>query len=161
MLRSRLSEGDRSLCWAPAPQVDHRSFGVIDLSSRFHGPAIDACERAGGVAPEHCTDATKIRVRMANAALPRDSIALAPPEAWAPPELSIVVPTLNENGNVPLLVVQLTRALKGLRWEVIFVDDDSEDGTLATARSLARRDPRIRCLRRIGRRGLAGALSAW
>jgi len=95
---------------------------------------------------------------MANAALPRESQALAPPEAWAPPELCIVVPTLNENGNVPLLVVQLTRALKGIRWEVIFVDDDSEDGTLATARSLARRDPRIRCLRRIGRRGLAGAL---
>jgi len=95
---------------------------------------------------------------MANAALPRESQALAPLEAWAPPELCIVVPTLNENGNVPLLVVQLTRALKGIRWEVIFVDDDSEDGTLATARSLARRDPRIRCLRRIGRRGLAGAL---
>jgi len=95
---------------------------------------------------------------MANAVLPRESQVLAPPEAWAPPELCIVVPTLNENGNVPLLVVQLTRALKGIRWEVIFVDDDSEDGTLATARSLARRDPRIRCLRRIGRRGLAGAL---
>jgi dolichol-phosphate mannosyltransferase len=95
---------------------------------------------------------------MAEAALPRDQLAVTPPEAWAPPELSIVVPTLNENGNVPLLVLQLGRALKGIRWEVIFVDDDSDDGTLATARSLARRDPRIRCLRRVGRRGLAGAL---
>jgi dolichol-phosphate mannosyltransferase len=95
---------------------------------------------------------------MAKAVLPRDQVVVMPPEAWAPPELSIVVPTLNENGNVPLLVLQLGRALKGMRWEVIFVDDDSDDGTLATARSLARRDRRIRCLRRIGRRGLAGAL---
>src|SRR5262245_14731337 len=95
---------------------------------------------------------------MVNAALPSDSVAVEAPEAWAPPELSIVVPTLNENGNVPLLVLQLGRALKGIRWEVIFVDDDSDDGTLATARSLARRDPRVRCLRRVGRRGLAGAL---
>jgi dolichol-phosphate mannosyltransferase len=95
---------------------------------------------------------------MTTAELPRADLAVTPPEVWAPPELSIVVPTLNENGNVPLLVLQLGRALKGIRWELIFVDDDSDDGTIATARGLARRDPRIRCLRRIGRRGLAGAL---
>jgi len=85
--------------------------------------------------------------------------AAAPPrtEAQGAPELSIVVPTLNENGNVPLLIFALARALEGIAWEVIFVDDDSADGTMATARRLARRDPRIRALRRIGRRGLAGA----
>jgi dolichol-phosphate mannosyltransferase len=84
--------------------------------------------------------------------------AVAPGESSTAPELSIVVPTRNENGNVPLLVLQLSRALGSLRWEVIFVDDDSSDGTAATARSLARRDPRVRCLRRIGRRGLSGAV---
>ncbi len=84
--------------------------------------------------------------------------AVTPGESLRAPELSIVVPTRNENGNVPLLVLQLSRALGSLRWEVIFVDDDSSDGTAATARSLARRDPRVRCLRRIGRRGLSGAV---
>lgn len=94
---------------------------------------------------------------MQEAIRPHDAVAVPFTEARTPPELSIVVPTLNENGNVPLLVLQLGRVLEGIRWEVIFVDDDSADGTIATARRLARRDPRVRCLRRIGRRGLAGA----
>ena len=85
------------------------------------------------------------------------TVAIPAAETSTPPELSIVVPTRNENGNVPLLVLQLGRALSGIAWEVIFVDDDSADGTAATVRSLARRDPRVRCIRRLGRRGLAGA----
>src|SRR6185437_13144098 len=40
---------------------------------------------------------------------------------------------------------------------VIFVDDDSRDSTAAQVRAVARRDPRVRCLQRIGRRGLATA----
>ena len=94
---------------------------------------------------------------MQEAIAPRDVVTASRTEVRTPPELAIVVPTLNENGNVPLLVLQLGRALDGIRWEVIFVDDDSGDGTIATARRLARRDFRVRCLRRIGRRGLAGA----
>lgn len=82
---------------------------------------------------------------------------LAPPGAWGAPELSVVVPTLNESANLPLLVASLEAALRGVHWEVIFVDDDSGDGTAAVARRLARDDGRVRCLRRIGRRGLAGA----
>ena len=89
---------------------------------------------------------------MPETALSRGIVAAAPRETWTAPEISIVVPTLNENGNVPLLFLQLGRALGTVRWEVIFVDDDSGDGTAATARSLARRDPRVRCIRRIGRR---------
>ena len=94
---------------------------------------------------------------MQEAILSRDAVLVERAAARVSPELAIVVPTLNENGNVPLLVLQLARALEGIAWEVIFVDDDSADGTSATARRLARRDPRVRCLRRIGRRGLAGA----
>ncbi|HJZ29617.1 MAG TPA: glycosyltransferase family 2 protein [Hyphomicrobiaceae bacterium] len=94
---------------------------------------------------------------MQETARPHDILAVTPPEISTSPELSIVVPTLNENDNVPRLVSQLARALGSVRWEVIFVDDDSVDGTAATARRLARRDPRVRCMRRIGRRGLAGA----
>jgi dolichol-phosphate mannosyltransferase len=77
--------------------------------------------------------------------------------AWVSPELSVIVPTLNERSNVPLVVKCLGEALQGLNWEVVFVDDDSADGTVDVARSLARIDPHVRCMRRIGRRGLAGA----
>lgn len=74
-----------------------------------------------------------------------------------PPELTVVVPTYNEAENVLPLVEALRAALSGLDWEVIFVDDDSPDGTAARARELGRQDPRVRCLHRVGRRGLAGA----
>jgi dolichol-phosphate mannosyltransferase len=77
--------------------------------------------------------------------------------AWVSPELSVIVPTLNERSNVPLVVKCLGEALQGLNWEVVFVDDDSADGTVDVARRLARIDPHVRCMRRIGRRGLAGA----
>jgi dolichol-phosphate mannosyltransferase len=73
------------------------------------------------------------------------------------PELTIVVPTFNERTNVPLLVARLQRTLDGIDWEVIFVDDNSPDGTAAAVRALGESDARVRCIRRIGRRGLAGA----
>src|SRR5262245_10067011 len=73
------------------------------------------------------------------------------------PQLSVVVPTFNEVENVPLLVTRLAEALPDISWEVIFVDDNSPDGTAAAARQLAQSDPRVRCLRRLRRRGLAGA----
>jgi len=82
----------------------------------------------------------------------------APPQdSLGPPELSVIVPTLNEAQNVPIMVARLAQALAGVKWEVIFVDDNSPDGTAAAARRIAQVDPRVRCLRRIARRGLAGA----
>jgi dolichol-phosphate mannosyltransferase len=72
-------------------------------------------------------------------------------------ELTVVVPTFNESMNVPLLVDRLDAALEGTRWEVVFVDDDSPDGTAKVARDLALRDRRVRVIRRIGRRGLSTA----
>jgi dolichol-phosphate mannosyltransferase len=44
-------------------------------------------------------------------------------------ELAVIIPTLNERHNGRPVVERLTAALKGLEWEVIFVDDDSADGT--------------------------------
>lgn len=72
-------------------------------------------------------------------------------------ELTVIVPTLNERDNVGLLVDKLRAALAGIDWEVVFVDDDSTDGTLDALRALARADPRVRFLHRIGRRGLSSA----
>jgi dolichol-phosphate mannosyltransferase len=74
-----------------------------------------------------------------------------------PVELSIVLPTFKERDNVAELVRRLDAALGSVAWEAIFVDDDSPDGTAETAKAIAARDPRVRCLRRVGRRGLAGA----
>jgi dolichol-phosphate mannosyltransferase len=73
------------------------------------------------------------------------------------PELTIVVPTFNEKANIPLLVERLAQLLTSCDWEVMFVDDNSPDGTAAAARAIGANDSRVRCIRRIGRRGLAGA----
>src|SRR5579872_1780962 len=73
------------------------------------------------------------------------------------PELSIVVPTFNERENVPRLVDMLKVALAGISWELLVVDDNSPDGTSEVAKHIAAGDSRVRCVRRIGRRGLAGA----
>lgn len=72
-------------------------------------------------------------------------------------DLALVVPTFDERANVPVLIDALCEALSGLQWEVIFVDDDSPDGTADVIDEYARRDSRIRLLRRIGRRGLSSA----
>ena len=74
-----------------------------------------------------------------------------------PLQLSVVVPTFNERDNVTTLFRRLETALAGKAWEVIFVDDNSPDGTWDVVRGLARQDSRVRCIRRIGRRGLSGA----
>src|SRR5215469_13377567 len=72
-------------------------------------------------------------------------------------ELSIIVPTFNERENVAELIRRLDQCLMSCSWEVIFVDDDSPDGTADFVRQLAQRDFRVRCLQRIGRRGLSSA----
>ena len=79
------------------------------------------------------------------------------PSKSAGAELSVVVPTFKERGNVAELVRRLDASLKGIAWEAIFVDDNSPDGTAAAVKEIANRDIRVRCLRRVGRRGLAGA----
>jgi dolichol-phosphate mannosyltransferase len=72
-------------------------------------------------------------------------------------QLSIVVPTYNEKGNILELLKRLEVVLLSIEWEVVFVDDDSPDDTAETVRHLARHDSRIRCVQRIGRRGLSSA----
>lgn len=72
-------------------------------------------------------------------------------------DLAIVVPTFNERENIRPLIGLLEQALQGIAWELLVVDDDSPDGTAALVREIAREEPRVRCLQRIGRRGLSSA----
>ncbi|CAN5886398.1 glycosyltransferase family 2 protein [soil metagenome] len=73
-------------------------------------------------------------------------------------ELTVVVPTFNERGNVARLVDRLDAVLAGVVWQVIFVDDNSPDGTADAVKRIAVLDRRVQCLRRMNRRGLAGAV---
>ncbi len=73
-------------------------------------------------------------------------------------ELTVVIPTYNERDNIAPLIERLKHALKGIAWQATFVDDNSADGTAETVKAMAACDPRILCLKRVGRRGLAGAV---
>ena len=73
-------------------------------------------------------------------------------------ELSVVIPTFKEALNVRPLLAKLDDALRGVTWQAIFVDDDSPDGTAAVVKAVAATDPRVMCIHRVGRRGLAGAV---
>ncbi|NBC35163.1 glycosyltransferase [Novosphingobium sp. FSY-8] len=72
-------------------------------------------------------------------------------------QLAVVMPTFNERKNLRSLVERLDKALTGIVWEAIFVDDNSPDGTADEARALSLTDPRVRVIERIGRRGLSSA----
>jgi dolichol-phosphate mannosyltransferase len=72
-------------------------------------------------------------------------------------ELSVILPTFNERDNIGEVFARLDTVLKDVRWEAIVIDDDSPDGTAELVRVYADRDPRIRLIHRVGRRGLSSA----
>lgn len=72
-------------------------------------------------------------------------------------ELAVILPTLNEAGNIRPLIERLDVVLRNVIWEAIFVDDDSTDGTVDILEQLAAERSNLRLLRRIGRRGLSSA----
>jgi hypothetical protein len=69
-------------------------------------------------------------VRQSDAQVARDSEA-------AIADLVIVVPTFNERDNIAPLLQKLDETLRGVHWEVVFVDDDSTDGTMGRWRTSA------------------------
>ena len=71
--------------------------------------------------------------------------------------LGVVLPTYNERKNLRGMVARLDKALQGIDFEVIVVDDNSPDGTSDEARAIAQEDGRVHVIQRIGRRGLSSA----
>lgn len=76
------------------------------------------------------------------------------------PKLALVVPTINEEANIGLLIDRVRTALDlaGVPFEILVVDDDSRDGTAAVVLAMAELDPRLRLIVRKGQRGLSGAI---
>jgi len=72
-------------------------------------------------------------------------------------ELTIVVPTFNERDNISRMINAVDTALPGTAWEIVFVDDDSPDGTARHVEELAQTDNRVRCIHRKNARGLSSA----
>lgn len=87
-----------------------------------------------------------------------DHLAAATEHRGAP-ELSVILPTFNERDNVGPITAALESALRGIRFELVFVDDDSKDGTRDVLRELALEKPHVRVIHRIGRRGLSTAVT--
>ena len=103
---------------------------------------------------EHSEALGDQKLHEAVAAGPRTGIA----EISTPPiELTVVIPTFKERLNVPILLEKLKTVLAHIEWEVLYVDDNSPDGTADTVREIALLDRRVRIIERIGRRGLSSA----
>ena len=85
---------------------------------------------------------------------------VAPRRACGPDAVSIVVPTLREAANLADLARRIDAALagRGIEWELLLVDDDSQDGSEAVARELARRLPVRLHVRRDGPKDLSAAV---
>jgi len=70
---------------------------------------------------------------------------------------SIIIPTYNERDNVIPLVERIDKALQGFKYQIVFVDDSSKDGTADAARALSQKYP-VKVLVRANKRGLATAI---
>jgi len=74
--------------------------------------------------------------------------------------VSLVIPTRNERENIVVLLDAVLARLSGRDFEVLIVDDDSPDLTWEIASTYARSHPEVLVVRRIGERGLSGAVIA-
>ncbi len=78
------------------------------------------------------------------------------------PEISLVVPVYNEEGNLPVLVREITAAMTaaGKSWELILIDDGSTDTSLPVMRDLAAKQPELRYIAFAANCGQSAAFSA-
>jgi dolichol-phosphate mannosyltransferase len=74
------------------------------------------------------------------------------------PQISIVVPALNEAPNLPPLAERVAAAMNGRAYEILIVDDDSRDDTRSVAARLAERYPLKLIVRQNAKDGLSGAV---
>ena len=72
--------------------------------------------------------------------------------------LSIVIPTYNERDNISKILEEINNTLENFTFEIIFVDDNSPDGTSKEIKNFMKKSSHIRLIHRIGRRGLSGAV---
>ena len=71
--------------------------------------------------------------------------------------LTLVVPTYNESANITLLVEKIAEALSNYKYEILFIDDNSRDGTADVIDSL-KKDYPVRVIVRRDEKGLASAV---
>lgn len=72
---------------------------------------------------------------------------------------TIVIPTYNERDSIPLAIAAVQQAMAGRTdWEILVVDDNSPDRTWELVDQLGHHDARIRCYRRLDRKGLSSAI---
>jgi len=101
---------------------------------------------------------TETRGHVTSSALTPGTDRSAPLEAV---DVSVLVPAKDEAENLPLFMEQAEAtfgAVAGVRFEVVVVDDGSEDRTWAVLQELQRRYPFLRTERHRSRRGIADAL---
>jgi dolichol-phosphate mannosyltransferase len=79
-------------------------------------------------------------------------------QIWNSPQLAVIVPAFNERDNIVPLFDLVSKAMGEIPFEFIVVDDNSPDGTAGVVKELARRHANVRCIHRIGRRGLSSAV---
>src|ERR1700760_2779549 len=128
--------------------------GRCHFGAVFRSITPPAFSIGSGVAALAWRDTADIRLPTMNEAIrPAPALPLQPADI---PIVSVVVPTFNERDNVTTLYKRLEAAFAGVPGKVVFVDDNSPDGTWQVVRELSRHDSRVRCIRRIGRRGLSG-----
>jgi len=77
-------------------------------------------------------------------------------------DLSIVIPTYNEEGNVAPLHDELIKVLGGIGsdFEIIFVDDGSPDGTFQKLQALHAKDKRVKVIKFKRNFGQSAAMAA-
>ncbi|HEY7089314.1 MAG TPA: polyprenol monophosphomannose synthase, partial [Tepidisphaeraceae bacterium] len=75
-----------------------------------------------------------------------------------PPQISLIIPTLNEAENLPALVGQIGQALAGRSYEILIIDDNSRDNTPQVCAELSRSNPLRLIVRQAPKDGLGGAV---